>query len=229
MAWPHRSGARIPLGHHQLQDRTAAAPKPSRGRPARRRPPRQAPCPLRPRKSLAADLMAELEPLTTEEHLDKWAFRAWTKVNTLRLEDAEWLRQAFDERLLTLRPQRPEPESAEAITATNGDPFAGAAATTLAIPKPLRQRDREHLRFVAQQPCLVCGRQPCDPHHLKFAQAHGLARKVSDEFTVPLCRAHHRELHRADKEREWWSRLGIEPLEPARRLWLTRHPLITSA
>lgn len=191
-------------------------------------PPSATPLSIEASKSLAAGLIAELEPLTTEEELDKWAFRAWTKVNTLRLEDAERLREAFDARLITLRLARPEPES-EAITGTNADPFPVAAATALAIPKPLRQRDRDHLRFVAQQPCLVCGRQPCDPHHLKFAQAHGLAQKVSDEFTVPLCRAHHRELHRAEQEREWWSRLGIEPIEPARRLWLTTHPSIRSA
>ena len=65
---------------------------------------------------------------------------------------------------------------------------------------------RQHLRFVAKQPCLVCGRQPCDPHHLRFAQSRGLGLKVSDEFTVPLCRAHHRELHRAGKEVDWWTR-----------------------
>jgi Putative HNHc nuclease len=92
------------------------------------------------------------------------------------------------------------------------------------LPKVTRQRDRQHLRFIIKQPCLVCGRQPCDPHHLRFAQARGLGQKVSDEFTVPLCRAHHRELHRAGTEGEWWSRLGIEPLQAARTLWLATHP-----
>ena len=42
----------------------------------------------------------------------------------------------------------------------------------------------------------VCGRQPCDAHHLRFAQNRAMGRKVSDEFTVPLCRGHHREVHR---------------------------------
>ncbi len=83
-------------------------------------------------------------------------------------------------------------------------------------------------RFVAKQPCLVCGRQPCDPHHLRFAQARGLGLKVSDEFTVPLCRAHHRELHRAGKELNWWARIGIEPLTFARQLWLSTHPLVSN-
>ena len=64
----------------------------------------------------------------------------------------------------------------------------------------------------------------CDPHHLRFAQPRGLTQKVSDEFTVPLCRAHHRELHRTGKEVDWWSRIGIDPLNCARQLWLATHP-----
>jgi hypothetical protein len=37
--------------------------------------------------------------------------------------------------------------------------------------------------------------QPSDPHHLRFAQPRALGLKVSDEFTVPLCRDHHRQVH----------------------------------
>ncbi len=43
-------------------------------------------------------------------------------------------------------------------------------------------------------------------HTVRFAQPHGLGKKVSDEFTAPLCRAHHRELHRTGRELEWWTR-----------------------
>jgi hypothetical protein len=99
----------------------------------------------------------------------------------------------------------------------------------LAIPVTRRLRDKTHLRFVAGQPCLVCGRQPCDAHHLRFAQSRGLGRKVSDEFTVPLCRAHHRELHRTGKESDWWAKAGLEPIDLARALWLETHPLAGSA
>ena len=97
--------------------------------------------------------------------------------------------------------------------------------SVLTYPEPRRIRDRDHVRFVAQQPCLVCGRQPCDAHHLRFAQSRALNRKVSDEFTVPLCRGHHRELHRHGDEAAWWSSAGIDPLEHARMLWLKTHPL----
>jgi hypothetical protein len=82
-----------------------------------------------------------------------------------------------------------------------------------------RYRDRAHLKFVASRPCLVCGRKPADPHHLRFAQVRALGRKVSDEFTVPLCRLHHREVHRARNEADWWSRLGIDALATALKFW----------
>jgi hypothetical protein len=91
--------------------------------------------------------------------------------------------------------------------------------SVLAFPEPRRIRDTEHLKFVGRQPCLICGRAPSDAHHLRFAQLRALGRKVSDEFTVPLCRTHHRELHRRGDEKSWWEHTGIEPLGYAHDLW----------
>ena len=88
------------------------------------------------------------------------------------------------------------------------------------LSKPLRLRDRHHLKFVSTQPCLACGRSPADAHHLKFAQQRGMGLKVSDEFTVPLCRLHHRELHRYGDERIWWQQRSLDPIPMAQRLWL---------
>jgi hypothetical protein len=79
--------------------------------------------------------------------------------------------------------------------------------------------------LVAKQPCLICGRRPADAHHLRFAQSRTLGRKVSDEFTVPLCRGHHREIHRYGNEAAWWKKARIDPTVPARTLWLESHPL----
>jgi hypothetical protein len=89
----------------------------------------------------------------------------------------------------------------------------------LAIAEPKRLRDKAHLKFVASQPCLICGRQPSDPHHLRFAQPRGIGLKVSDEFTVPLCRGHHRQLHQAGNEVTWWQNLHIDALAIAKDLW----------
>jgi len=93
----------------------------------------------------------------------------------------------------------------------------------LTISEPKRLRDKAHLKFVATQPCLICGRQPSDPHHLRFAQPRAIGLKVSDEFTVPLCRGHHKQLHQAVNELAWWANLRVTPLEIAKRLWDESH------
>ena len=99
----------------------------------------------------------------------------------------------------------------------------------LALPEPRRFRDKIHVTFVSKQPCLICGRRPADAHHLRFAQHPALGRKVSDEFIVPLCRGHHREVHRSGDEALWWSKAGIDPVGAARALWTETHPLRAAA
>jgi hypothetical protein len=92
-------------------------------------------------------------------------------------------------------------------------------AGELGVLKLRRSRDKDHLRFIAIQPCTVCGRQPCEAHHIRYTQPRALGRRVSDEFTVPLCRVHHREVHRQGDERAWWSKLNIDPMPIALRFW----------
>ena len=91
----------------------------------------------------------------------------------------------------------------------------------LTISEPRRHRDKAHLKFVTSQPCLVCGRSPADAHHLRFTQPRALGRKVSDEFTVPLCRTHHRDNHSFGDEVAWWGRRAIDPLATSRLLWVS--------
>ena len=96
------------------------------------------------------------------------------------------------------------------------------AATALPIPKEKRRRNKEHLRYVARQPCVICGRAPSHAHHLRFAQPRAMGLKVSDEYTVPLCSGHHDSLHRTGDEPAWWARHGvIDPLKIAAKLWMT--------
>jgi hypothetical protein len=181
--------------------------------------------------TLRDQLLAELDESGLKNDLDAWTLQAWPRTNTLMPADGDKIRQAFQTWLARLHTipdedlsptERYQPTAAQEI-------HSRIDKSVLAIPVTRRLRDKPHLRFVARQPCLVCGRQPCDAHHLRFAQSRGLGLKVSDEFSVPLCRAHHRELHRAGKEVDWWTRTGIEPIEPARRLWLETHPLAISA
>jgi DNA recombination protein Rad52 len=91
--------------------------------------------------------------------------------------------------------------------------------SALPISAPRRIRDKEHLRYVASRPCLVCGRSPTQAHHLRFAQPRAIGRKVSDEWTVPLCVTHHRMLHSVGNEEMWWKDLGIDPTVHAKSLW----------
>jgi hypothetical protein len=94
-----------------------------------------------------------------------------------------------------------------------------AGSSVQALGKTIRLRDKDHRRFVLRQACLVCGRVPSDPHHLTFTQPRALGRRVSDEFIVPVCRVHHRELHRSGDEAAWWRSLNIDPLPVALTLW----------
>ncbi len=95
--------------------------------------------------------------------------------------------------------------------------------SALAISAPRRVRDKEHLRFVGKQPCLVCGRRPGHAHHLRFAQPRAMGRKVSDEWVVPLCATHHRTLHTVGDEERWWEERGIDPIAQATALWQQRN------
>ena len=135
--------------------------------------------------------------------------------------DAQFVEAAFRNKLAALGDE-PKPRHSEAARdQAQADVTAKPVSTRRAriAARTIRQRDKEHRKFVSTQPCLVCGRTPADPHHLRFAQPRALSRKVSDEFTVPLCRVHHRELHRHGAELAWWQSIRIDPLPVARRLW----------
>ena len=109
----------------------------------------------------------------------------------------------------------------ETITGERSHNGAGAKIdkSVLTISEPKRIRSKEHLRFVAQHPCLICGRSPSHAHHVRFAQSRGLGLKASDEFTVPLCAIHHQQNHATGNERAWWQEHKIDPLAVATHLW----------
>ena len=174
--------------------------------------------------------MSELEQLGEPEALATWAHRALPLKNQLSIADAQAVEAAFEARLSELGDPEPAPlpESQRASDQPPQQTEPGAEAVTV-ISKPVRDRDREHLKFVVAQPCLVCGRTPSDPHHIKFAEQRAMGRKVSDRFTVPICRLHHRELHRRGNERAWWESQGIDPLPVAANLWAKTHEFASAA
>ena len=109
--------------------------------------------------------------------------------------------------------------SAQPMAKGNGSTRHKIDKSVLTISEPKRTRCKEHLRYVAEQPCLVCGRSPSHAHHIRYAHPRGLGLKVSDEFTVPLCAIHHSENHATGNERRWWQEHNLDPLPVARRLW----------
>ena len=189
-------------------------------------------------------LLRELAGLNSPDELASWAHRILPAKNTLTAVDARLLEEAFAPKMTALA-DAGEEEAQKAPTADTGSMRlpterkrarqntsrrhsstpSGIDKSVLAFPEPRRLRDKEHLRFVAKQPCLICERQPADAHHIRFAQHRALGRKVSDEFTVPLCRTHHREIHRYGDEAAWWSKHHLDPLIAASTLWRQTHPL----
>jgi hypothetical protein len=179
--------------------------------------------------SLRTELLHEIEGLSTADDAVVWAQRRLMAKNQLSAADAQQVEEAFAAKLAVMPVQGAK--TGDLTTAPSDQRLIKKTETSqidkslLVFAEPRRIRDRDHIRHVMKQPCLICGRQPSDPHHLRFAQCRALGRKVSDEFTVPLCRTHHREIHRSDNEGAWWQNMGIDPLAAARRLWLETHPL----
>jgi len=220
--------------------------KPMEGRP--RLPPRmlsngqardgrkgETPVTLDPDQSaaLCENLLTELRNITSADLAAAWAGEALTAKNSLTTTDAKLVEDAFERRLSELSssdaaapsngelsvPQISEARAIATSDSTDAGQAKGIDKSILTVAAPRRYRNREHLRYVAQQACLVCGRRPSDPHHLGFTQPRALGRKVSDEFAVPLCRGHHRAVHRSRDERAWWRQAGLDPIRVARRLW----------
>jgi len=185
--------------------------------------------------ALRENLLAQVSNIASADLAAAWAREALPAKNSLAATDAKLVEDAFERRLSELAPSATAEAADDAAPSTHVD-LAGADATSakgsghpdqpdginksvLVLATPRRYRNREHLRYVAQQACLICGRKQSDAHHLRYLQPRALGRKASDEFAVPLCRSHHRAVHRAGDEQAWWKAAGIDPVKVARQLW----------
>jgi hypothetical protein len=177
--------------------------------------------------SLRAELLREIERLGPADDAALWARRRLPAKNRLSATDAQQVEEAFATKLAVITPQSAKSDDVTTALTDQSvvEKMLQINKSVAGFPKPRRIRDRDHIRHVIKQACLICGRRPSDPHHLRFAQSRALGRKVSDEFTVPLCRGHHRELHRHGDETAWWRKIGIDPFPAARALWLQTRPL----
>jgi ERF superfamily len=183
--------------------------------------------------ALREKLLTDVGNISSADFAAAWAREALTAKNSLTATDARLVEDAFERRLSELPssdgtapsnddssvPQIKGPQVLLTSESTQRGQAKGIDKSMLTVAAPRRYRSREHLRYVMQQPCLVCGRKPSDAHHLGFTQPRALGRKASDEFAVPLCRGHHRAAHRSRDERAWWQQAGIDPIKVARRIW----------
>ena len=173
-------------------------------------------------------LLHELSGLRSSDEAAIWAHQSLATKNTLTVADAQLVEDGFRITLSTVGDEQlgklPE------VTDNLGGATPPNLVATKLLEEPgirrgritaktIRLRDKDHRKFVSTQPCVVCGRSPADAHHLRYTQPRALGRKVSDEFTVPVCRVHHRELHRHSDEAAWWGKIKLDPLPIARRLW----------
>ena len=177
--------------------------------------------------ALRDQLLAGVDNLKSPEQAAAWGLQALAAKNTLLAADSDRVESAFQLQLSKLASGSASGPSAKGSRIQHRDKKRRRLAidkTALSLPTTRRLRDREHVKMVVKEPCL-CGRRPADAHHLRFAQSSALGRKVSDEFTVPLCRGHHRDVHRCGDELVWWTKTEIDPTAAARVLWLKSHPL----
>jgi hypothetical protein len=199
-----------------------------------------------PSAALRDELLAGIGELRSADEAADWVHKNLAAKNTLIDADADAVETGFWGRLATIEvlsfARQGEANSGPAMEGAPpvGEPFPAAlhaaAAAPIILPsspgsgrrrvatKTIRLRDKEHCKLVASQPCIVCGRTPSEAHHIRFAQPRALGRKVSDEYTVPVCRLHHRELHAYGDEASWWAGVSIDPLPIALELWRRSHP-----
>jgi hypothetical protein len=133
------------------------------------------------------ELLREIEDLGTADDAALWAQRRLAAKNQLSPADAQHVEEAFAAKLAILPAQSaqngdaPMPPSNQSPMPPSNQSMADKIRTLLidksglVFPEPRRLRDRDHIRYVMKQPCLVCGRRPADAHHLRFAQSRALA------------------------------------------------------
>jgi DNA recombination protein Rad52 len=177
----------------------------------------------------------QIEAASTQDRLEAFWSRNQVTVEMLRqtLDDlktekgehyADILHNLYDKHLREFQATTDDGKAEQNLTNRKPSGDSGRIdKSALSIGEVPRRRSKEHLRFVATQPCLVCGRQPSQAHHLRFAQARALGRKVSDEWVVPLCAVHHRSLHTVGDEQKWWKSQNIDPINSAEILWRERN------
>jgi hypothetical protein len=123
-------------------------------------------------------LLSEIAGLQSQDRATSWARQSLPAKNRLATSDAKLVEDAFEHKLSEFSPSESD-GSLERSSSVSSIPGSDAASQTigasnsadwhrsneidksvLAVSAPRRYRNKEHLRFVARQPCLLCARVP---------------------------------------------------------------------
>ena len=191
--------------------------------------------------TLRDKLITDLNRLQSSDEAADWVHKNLGVKNTLTAADADSVEASFREKLPTIDstsaglPEELQFALEEESNSPVEKPFAAPADDAAGAPilhrgpdgtrrpriavKTIRLRDKEHCKYVTTQPCVVCGRTPSEAHHIRFAQPRALGRKVSDEYTVPVCRLHHVSCTAMVMSSRGGPAVSIDPLPIALELW----------
>src|SRR6516165_1828650 len=111
--------------------------------------------------ALREQLIAGIKDIGSAEEAASWAHRVMGAKNTLAVADAEQIERAFQERLLSVTREAVAPSLPPLHRLGREKRRRGSVdKSVLALSAPRRIRDRDHVKSVARQPCLICGRRP---------------------------------------------------------------------
>jgi hypothetical protein len=183
---------------------------------------------------LREQLIAAVKDIGSAEQAASWAHRVMGAKNTLAVADAERVERAFQERLLIVASEALTPalRPLRRLGREKRRRCPVVDKSVLALLAPRRIRDRDHVKLVSNQPCLVCGRRPADAHHLHSAlkadaPAVGFARCFLRLANLPNFALDRLSRYEAPLWRQaGWMLYALEkldrrkPQERARRGWI---------
>src|SRR5262249_39358013 len=108
--------------------------------------------------SLRVELLSEIESLCAADDAALWAQRRLPAKNQLSASDAQEVEEVFAAKLAVIQAQSAKSDDvlSEQSLVEQTNAATQINKTVLVFSEPRRVRDRDHIRHVMKQPCLVC-------------------------------------------------------------------------
>lgn len=82
-----------------------------------------------------------------------------------------------------------------------------------------RLRSKKRMQAARELGCAICKNPVADAHHLRtIGHRRAMSLKNGDDFTIPLCRRHHDELHAFGDEKLFLALNGVDVVQILRQL-----------